>query len=375
MSAVGIALRELWREPGRFAPVVAGLTLLALLSVLFGALLDGLSLGATGALRTLDADLVVLSDEAQSQLDRSRVSSELADRIAGVDGVAAVGVLGHARLTARLPDGDVRAVSLLAADQQPAGVPADLDGGAAVDAALAARGVAPGGTVTFDDVEVAVTGSAADAGLGLGGTLWVDPAQWRDIVSEVRPDLVPPLQVVVEPELARVPESWPALTVRAAAGVDVERLARAVDGVTGGTRTLTRDEMVTAVPGVERERRVFAGLIAVTVAAACAVVALFLSLVTIERLPLLAALRALGLRGRGIAAGLALQAVVVAVLALLCAAVLTALAVVLLPGTVPVLVVPGRVATIAAGLLAAVALGALGSLRRVLRADPATVMS
>ena len=46
-----IALRELLRRPGRFAPVVAALSLLVLLLVVLGGFLDGLSLNQTGALR------------------------------------------------------------------------------------------------------------------------------------------------------------------------------------------------------------------------------------------------------------------------------------------------------------------------------------
>lgn len=374
MSGAGIALRELRRQPRRFVPVVAALTLLAVLSVLFGALLDGLSLGATGALRTLPVDLVVLADEAQSQVDRSRVSSELLDGIAAVDGVEQVGVLGHARLTARLPGGGTEVVSLLAADQRPAGVPADLGDGA-VDGALRARGVAPPDTVVFEDVGVAVTDRAGDAGLGLSGTIWVEPARWREVVSQARPDIVPPLQFVTEPELEKVPESWPALTVRIADGADPRAVARGIDQRSGVTQTITRDELVAAIPGVERERRVFTGLISVTVLAACVIVALFLGFLTVERLPLLSALRAVGVRAGGLAAGLVVQALAVAVGALLCAALVTAIVVPLLPATVPVLVLPGRAVTAAGGLLVAAVLGALGSLRRVLRADPAAVMS
>ena len=222
---------------------------------------------------------------------------------------------------------------------------------------------------------MAVTDRAGDAGFGLTGTIWVEPARWREVVSQARPDIVPPVQFVTEPELGKVPESWPALTVRVAGGADPRAVAGAIDQRSGVTQTITRDQLVAAIPGVERERRVFTALISVTVLAACVIVALFLGFLTVERLPLLSALRAVGVRGGGLAAGLVVQAVAVAVGALLCAALVTAIVVPLLPATVPVLVLPGRAGTAAGGLLVAAVLGALGSLRRVLRADPAAVMS
>ena len=46
-----LALRELWRRPGRFVVATAILALIALLLMVLGGLLDGLVAGSTGALR------------------------------------------------------------------------------------------------------------------------------------------------------------------------------------------------------------------------------------------------------------------------------------------------------------------------------------
>lgn len=375
IGGVGIALRELRRQPARFAPAVAALVLLAVLSVLFGGLLDGLSLGATAALRELPVDLVVLDDGAWSQIDRSRVAADLCDAIAAVDGVTDTGALAAVRLPVRRPDGTAGQVTLLAADRPPPAVPADLGEGAAVDAALAARGVAAGDALSVGELELEVVGTSGLVGLGLGGSAWVEPERWREIVAEVRPDLAITGRFAIRPDLTRVPEAWPALTVRVAEGADPAAVADAIDAATGSTRTLTVAEAVDAVPGTRREGRVFSGLISVTLASAWVVVALFLGLVTAERLPLLAALRALGVRAAGLAAGVVAQAVAVALAALVIAALVVAAALPLLPPTVPVLLLPGRMGVAAGGLVVAAILGALGSLRRVLKADPAAAMS
>lgn len=369
-----MAARELVRQPGRFAPVVAALVLLAALSVLFGGLLDGLSLGGTAALRGLRADLVVLDDDARGQIGRSQLSGDVRDAVAAVDGVASTGVLASARLPVALPRGRTGLVTLLTADHRPPGVPADLGDDAVIDAALAARGVAPGDELVFDDTRLRTTASAGLVGLGLGGSAWVAPARWQDIVSQVRPDLAPPRRVVTFPEVERVPASWPALTVRLTDGADAAMVAAAIDAVVA-TETLTVDEVVAAVPGTQRERRVFGGLIAVTVLSSCVVVALFLGLTAVERRPLLSALRALGVRGTGLAAGLVVQAVTVSLAALAIAAGLVAATVPLLPDTVPLLLRPARLGSAAVGLVVAAMVGALCSLRRVVRADPAAVMS
>jgi putative ABC transport system permease protein len=375
LGSVGIAIRDVRRQPARFAPVVTALVLLAVLTIMFGALLDGLSLGGTAALRELPADLIVLDDGARGQIGRSRVPDDVRRQVAAVSGVAETGALAHVRLSVAHGNGDAELVSLLAADHRPRSVPSDLGDGAAIDAALVARGVRVGDRLAVDDAEIAVVESAGRVGLGLGGSAWVELERWREIVADVRPDLAPSAPFMIRPDFTRVPDAWPALTVRVARGATVTEVADAIDKAVGTTETVTMAEAIDAIPGVQREGRVFSGLITVTVAVTWVVVALFLGLVTVERTVLLSALRAIGLRDAGLIAGLVVQAVLVVLAALVLAAVLVAVAVPLLPPTVPVLLLPARMVTTAGGLVAAAVLGALGSVRRVLRADPASAMS
>jgi ABC-type antimicrobial peptide transport system permease subunit len=203
----------------------------------------------------------------------------------------------------------------------------------------------------------------------------VELERWREIVSEARPDLAPSAALMIRPDFTRVPDAWPALTVRVADGADVTKVADAIDESTGTTETLTVAEAIDAIPGARREGRVFSGLITMTVVVAWVVVALFLGLVTLERMSLLSALRAIGVRDGGLVAGLVMQGVIVVLVAFVLAGVLVAAAMPLLPPTVPVLLLPARTISAAGGLLAAAALGALGSARRAVRADPASAMS
>ena len=63
---VKLALREMRRRPGRFATATVLLTLIAVLLMLLGGLLDGLILRSTGAIRAQRADLVVFSRPPRS---------------------------------------------------------------------------------------------------------------------------------------------------------------------------------------------------------------------------------------------------------------------------------------------------------------------
>ena len=54
-----LALRELIRRPGRFVTATVILTLVAVLVMFLGGLLDGLIRSSTDAVRAQDADLIV----------------------------------------------------------------------------------------------------------------------------------------------------------------------------------------------------------------------------------------------------------------------------------------------------------------------------
>lgn len=61
-----LALRELRRRPSRFAVAAGVLTLIVVLLLFLGGLLDGLFLGSTGAISAQKADVFVYSTTART---------------------------------------------------------------------------------------------------------------------------------------------------------------------------------------------------------------------------------------------------------------------------------------------------------------------
>ncbi len=98
-----LALRELLRRPSRFITASVILTLIAVLLMFLGGLLDGLSRTATGALRAQDVDAIVYSDTAQASFLRSRIDPATRAAIEGIYGVSDTGGLGVVLLGARVP--------------------------------------------------------------------------------------------------------------------------------------------------------------------------------------------------------------------------------------------------------------------------------
>jgi putative ABC transport system permease protein len=362
------AWRELVRRPGRFAVAGSALTLLMVLLLLLGGLLDGLFLGSTGAIRAQQADVFVYSATARDSFVRSRIEPDLRDQVARVQGVAATGGLGVALLGARTEGvEEVLDVAVAGYEMPPAGVPGPpASGFGYADERLRAEGLERGDVLLIGpaDIPVEVVGFVPDTSYLLQGALWVEPGTWRTIQTESRPD-------------AAVGEGvFQVLLVKADDAVDGGELAVRIDEATGGaTSSLTRNEAIFSLPGTQQQNDVFTALIGVTLFVAGLVTALFFALLTLERRSLYATLKALGAPSSRLALGVVVQALLVALGAIMLGGAIALGLARVIPDAVPVQIEAPRALTSSALLLVTAALGALASLRRIVRIDPANAIS
>jgi putative ABC transport system permease protein len=363
-----LALRELRRQPTRFVTATVILTLIAVLLMFLGGLLDGLIRLSTGAVRAQQADAIVYSESSQASFLRSRI--EVADReaIEAADGIDQVGGLGVVLLGARVPDNgprDLANVSLWGYELAPKGVPEPpADGEAYADELLRADGVEVGDELLVGPSRTPVTviGWVSDTAYNGQGGLWANLETWRTVLAENRPDAVLAEGVVQ------------ALAVRGPGGT--EAVIAAADGATDGrTFALSVDDSVNAIPGVTEQQTTFNQILGVTIVIAVVVIALFFALLTVERTALYGVLKAIGARSRTIFGGLVAQAATVTLIASAIAAVLVIVLDVLIPpGSIPLYVSAGRIITSAVLLLVAAVIGSAFSLRRVLKVDPASAL-
>ena len=264
-----IALTELRRRPGRFAPAAFALALLTLLLLVLGGLLDGLYNGSSGALRAQPGDLLTYSSDAKLSLVRSRIDSATVAEVEAVSGVEAAGGLGTALLGAEVPNRSEEAsVALFGYQLAPRGVPSPpgQTGEVFADRSLEAYGVKAGQTLLLGPAEypVVVVGWVTDTNFLLQGGLWGNLDTWRAALASARPDAVLATGTVQ------------ALTVTIAEGVDASQVATAIDDATGGaTKTVTRADAVASLPGLEQQRTTFNSIIYTTFFVAALVVSLF----------------------------------------------------------------------------------------------------
>jgi putative ABC transport system permease protein len=362
---VKLALRELRRRPSRFATATVILTLIAILLMFLGGLLDGLIASSTGAIRAQDAQAIVYSDTAQASFLRSRIDPAVRAQVEAVEGVSEVGGIGNVQLGARVPGNgprDLASVALFGYELAPNGVPdAPPAGQAWADESIKASGVEEGMVIELGPARtpIEVIGFVSDTDFNGQSSLWASPDTWHQVLRENRPDA----------QLAD--DVFQALVVRG----DGDDLPAAIDEATGVTESFTVQGAVDAIPGVTEQQNTFNQIIGVTVAIALVVVGLFFALLTVERTALYGVLKALGAKSVTIFAGLVAQAVVVTAIAATIAGVLVLVLDQLIPpGSIPLLVTPARIVVSVLLLLVAAIVGCSFSLRRVLRIDPASAI-
>jgi putative ABC transport system permease protein len=346
------------------------LTLIAMLLMFLGGLLDGLVRNSTGAVRALDADALVFSETSQASFLRSRIEPEMRATIAaGLD--VEVGGLGVVLLGARVPGNgprDLANVALWGYELAPTRVPAPpADGEAWADESLEADGVEIGDELLVGPSRspITVIGWVSDTSYSGQGGLWANIDTWRSVLASNRPDAALAggvVQALVVRD--RGDEAEPAAI---AAGV--------ADLVGDDALVLTVDETIDEIPGVTEQQNTFNQILGVTVVIALVVIALFFALMTVERASLYGVLKAVGARSSTIFGGLVVQAVVVtAVAAMIAGAAVIILDRLIPPGSIPLFVSAGRIISSTVLLLIAAMVGCGFSLRRVLRVDPASAL-
>lgn len=364
-----LALVEMRRRPSRFVTATVILTLIALLLLFLGGLLDGLVRNATSAIEAQDADLVVFSATSDASFPSSRLTSAERDAVDAAPGVVEVGALSVTQLGARV-DGrnqrDLLDVALFSYEVAPAGVgEPPARGDAWADDSLREDGIEVGTTLRLGPARtpLRVAGFVSDLRYNGQATLWASTDTRREVHNANRPDT---------PEGDGVTQAF----VVGVRGDDVAGVAAAIDAATGGaTGTLTIADTANAQPGVEQQNSTFNQIIGVTAVVAVVVVALFFALLVVERTALYGVLKAMGARNSSLFGGVVLQAVVVTGFASVIGVGLALGAAAGIPaGSLPFQLSVGRIVTSVAFLLVAAVVGCAFSLRRVLRIDPAAAV-
>lgn len=361
-----LAWKELIRRPSRFLTAGGALTLIVILLLLLGGLLDGLYLSATAAIRAQSANVIVYSSDSRDSLIRSKIDPETRAQIEALDGVESVTGFGVVLLGAQVPgQPELADVALFGYEAANAKVPAPPPTGRVyADRTLEDEGVKLGDTLLLGPARTPVTVEdwVEDTSFLFQGGLWGNADTWSGVLETNRPDQV------------LAPGTFQALLVTPHLGVSDQEVADAIDAAVPGVNALTKQEAILALPGVSQQSSTFASIIGVTFVVAGLVIALFFALVTLERVGLFGVLKAIGASSRTLAAGLAVQALLIAAGAFALGGALTFALARVIPPEVPVELLPKRAVFTAVGIVVTALIGSAISFRRIVRIDPASAV-
>ncbi len=368
-----LALAEIRRRRGRWGSIVAAVAFIVFLVLVLAALSDGLFIGTSGALQTGDSDALVYSIDGRRSLVRSELQlSDLAE-VAAVDGVADVGALG-VLLATRAAGGDTYDIAVMGHIPGHAGEPTRLVDGrrstvgeefvAVADVSLQDEGISLGDSVTLTDSSqpIEIIGFVENSQYLLAATVWVPLETWQALRFEVRPETIGG---------GPIAQAFPILLE---SDMTVDVVGAAIDEALGTTETVSKDEAILSLPGVDQQQSTFNAIIMVSFVVVGIVIALFFALITLEKRGQFAILKAIGSSNGLLLRGVLVQAIIATIAGYVLGWGLSRLLALALPSSVPVEFLTGTALALFAATILMGAIGALFSFRRIIRIDPAAAL-
>jgi putative ABC transport system permease protein len=367
---VFLAGREIRRAKLRFGLLAGAVGLLVFLILFQQALLGSLLTSFTGALENQSATVLVYNAEARKNVAGSVIPPPQQAAVEAVDGVGAAAPLGESTLTVEA-GGELTDASVFGYTPGGPGEPTKLVEGRlpqAPDEAVASKedvdlGFAIGDTVTSvnGDVPLTVVGLTELSRFSVAPTLWVTFDGFTALRKAANPDALGVL-----PSL---------MALTPAPGVTPAELAQRVNDQVDGVEALTRTQAVNEAPGVASVNQSFQLILGLAFLVVAVVIGFFFQILTVQKLPSLTLLRAVGAPVGYLIRSLLVQIAFVVVGGLIVGIALTLLAIRGASAGLPIALSPSAAAVSAVGVMVLAFLGSTVSLLRVRRIDPASVVS
>jgi putative ABC transport system permease protein len=375
--AIYLSMKELWRLRGRFLLVSMVIALITLLVLFIAGLAEGLGAGNIEYLSKLNADVIVYQENSQQSISASRLDRSKLNDVARIDGVQDVGPIGTSSATIVFADGSLKPfdVSLLGVEPgKPGDVPvregqtfsSRRANEVVVDRNTAFRAkLKPGDSVTLKTVQgtneefytLQVVGISDGQQFFLRPSVFVPDITW----DKIRPKGVEPAGRELAYNVFAVKLSDPAQLKEMQQIIPqrVERVETA-DIITAYKKTPGYAEQQATLD----TQRIFTLIIGVLVIGG------FFQIQTLQKVPQIGMLKAIGGRNRTVAVASIFQVTIVTIIGVAIGTALTLLLAANFPVTVPI-VFRSTTTTIAiVSLLLIGPIGGLVSVRYSLRIEP-----
>lgn len=375
-----LALKETWRNRSRFLLFSMVIALITTLVLFVAALAGGLATANRQFIEKLDADLLVYQENSDLSAASSRLGVSRVKQVRRVEGVAEAGPIGLSSASVALPaEQELVDVALVGVEPGEPGTPQLLAGNG-----LRNR---RGNDVIIDDQ------LAAEAGVGLGDNLTITTTQGTDEETyDLRVvGLIEQRQYFFQPTIFVPMGTWDKIRPQSQVSTDSEtianifavqltdssakeamaqRIVASVDGV----EVADKPASILAIPGYTAQQSTLNTVQGFTLFIGILVVGGFFQIQTLQKVPQIGMLKAIGTSNGIVATTTLLQIVAVTVVGVLIGSIGTLLLSLGLPAGIPILFSGPAIALAVATMLLIGPLGGLVSIRMASRIEPLTAI-
>lgn len=348
-----LALREIRHAKLRYLLITGVIVMVSALVFILSGLSNGLASGNSAAIDALSVDALIINEGSDYQLDRSSLSIDLVDEVASQEGVDDAEPFGATAANVRQNDSEgLLGISIIAVDPEGFAAPEPESGDplgdenvVVIDQTLENEGVSIGDTLTLDPggVELEVVGSVSDRSYRLVPTLYMPLSLWQEFRADT---------AGAEPD--------------AISAVLVQGETEAPDG----TMLASQTEIVENLPGYSEQALTLMLIQVFLVVIAAGIVAAFFYIITLQKIPELGVMKAIGTKTVYLAKTLLSQVILLGVAGVIIGMGIAFVVELFIGGTVPFTLELEQFLLYGGILLAVAVIGTLLSLLRVARVDP-----
>jgi len=378
--AIHLALKEIWRNKGRFFLISSVVALITLLVLFIAGLTEGLGQGNREYIENLNAQLVVYQDKADLSIPTSRMSLSTVRQLRQAKGVEAVGAAAFSNVSVPLPGGKPPLkISLIGVLPGEPGEPAVNQGRGlrskradetVIDAGIALRtGLKVGDVLTVRSTvgskeqlyDLRVVGIAPSSQYFIQPAIFVPYITW----DKVRPQPQSTTQTGDDPNV-----SFNIAAVRLTDAADARGMSKIISN---SVKEIVAVDLQTAyenTPGYSAQQSTLGLMRMFTLLIGLLVIGGFFRIQTMQKVAQIGVLKAIGASSGSIAFSSIVQIFSVNSFGVVLGAALTFGLALGLPAAVPIRFVGSAIASSLIALLVIGPLGGLASIQVLLKAEP-----
>jgi len=372
-----LAVKEVWRNRGRFLLVSLVIGLITLLVLFIAALGEGLGNGNREYISKLDAELVVYQAKSDLSIAASRLGRARLAAVRRVEGVQDAGMLGTASANLILPaDPEPLKVAMLGVEPGRPGEPQ----------------VVQGQQLSTDSAKEVILdrNTASRSKLNVGDTLTLRTTQGtQDEFYELRVvGITGGQQYSLQPSIFVPFYTWDSIRPKSEAEVNrsnpvanvflvkvedpeqVDEVSQRIMAEVDNVETATTDEAIQALPGYSAQQSTLNTQGGFTLFIGILVIGGFFQIQILQKVPQIGVLKAIGTSNAAVAAASVIQIVIVTVIGVALGALFAFLFSLTFPPSVPIVFNGTTSATAIVALLLIGPLGGLVSIRYAVRIEP-----